>query len=266
MRNKSKKLTFYLVTLVMGVGMVTFPIDSGGMGGTRKDEEQANALPGLIFEGEFLEKLGKDVAAAAFLAAPESVTNPTPTFAATPTPLPTPSPVPTLAPEANVLLEKVPDDIVEFVENYFAVRLNGTAEEYRALFYDNAELDEQLANRRVEYIVAYHNLKCYAKLGAGEIDYVVYVQNDVEVATIDTYAPSIDQLFIKYDESGKPKLYLHGDSFTQEAEAYYEALRSAPDVMALIEDVNARLEEAITSDEALRDFFVRLSQETGGGE
>ena len=92
---------------------------------------------------------------------------------------------------------------------------------------------------------------------------MVYVENDVEIATIDTYAPSIDQLFIKYDEKGKPKLYLYDGSFTDEEEAYYEALRSSEDVVALVEDVNARLEEAIASDEALRDFFARLSQESG---
>ncbi len=60
-----------------------------------------------------------------------------------------------------------------------------------------------------------------------------------------------------------PKLYLYDGSFTDEEEAYYEALRSSEDVVALVEDVNARLEEAIASDEALRDFFARLSQESG---
>ena len=164
------------------------------------------------------------------------------------------------------LLEELPEDLVSFVENYFAVRLDGTAKQYRELFYNSGELDEQLANKRVEYIVAYHNLKCYAKRGVGEIDYVVYVENDVEIATIDTYAPSIDQLFIKYDKKGKPKIYLYNDSFTKEEEEYYTALRAEKDVVELIESVNTRLEEAISSDEALQDFFARLSEESSAGE
>lgn len=258
MKKKYKKLTFYLVVLVMGIGMVTFPIGEGDT----QDDAQVNArvLPGAI--SPLIGAMGENTVLPV-TPVPLPTVAPTVTVAPTATPVPTPTFVPTLTPEENKLLETVPEDIVEFVEQYFAVRLNGTAEEYRALFYHGGELDEQLANRRVEYIVAYHNLKCYAKRGTGDIDYVVYVQNDVEIATIDTYAPSIDQLFIKYDEGGKPKLYLYGDTFTQEETAYYEALRAAQDVAALIEDVNARLEQAITADEALRDFFARLSKEAG---
>lgn len=264
MKRKYGKLTFYLVVIIMGIGMVTFPVHVGGTREVLQTEGEPGVPAQSFFVGAFLDKLGRNAVAVAATLAP----TPLPTATPTPTPSPTPTPVPTLAPEANVLLEDVPEDIVAFVEHYFAVRLNGTAEEYRALFYNSGELDEQLTNRRVEYVVAYHNLKCYAKRGVGEIDYVVYVQNDVEVATIQTYAPSIDQLLIKYDENGKPKLYLYGNTFTQEEEAYYEALRSAQDVAALIADVNTRLEEAIAADEALRDFFARLAQETGaeGGE
>lgn len=258
MKRKYKKLTFYLVGLVMGIGMVTFPAGQDG----REEFWPVDARPREPAAFGRLAAFGAAFSAKILQNSQAKV----PTLTPAPTKEPTPTPVPTLAPEKNVLLTEVPEDIVSFVEKYFSVRLNGTAEEYRALFYNSGEMDEQLANRRVEYIVAYHNLKCYAKLGTGEIDYVIYVQNDVEVATIDTYAPSIDQLFIKYDKSGKPKLYLHGDSFTPEEEAYYEALRSAQDVAELIRDVNTRLEEAVASDEALRDFFARLSQQTGEKE
>lgn len=265
MKRKYKKLTYYLVGVVMGVGMVTFPVGKGKADQGQDGMETSKPLAARPKESEAFKRLAVFGAVFSDKILQEAKTpaaTPTPTL----TPTPTPTPVPTLAPEKNVLLTEVPEDIVSFVEHYFSVRLNGTAEEYRALFYNSGELDEQLANRRVEYIVAYHNLKCYAKLGTGEVDYVVYVQNDVEVATIDTYAPSIDQLFIKYDKQGKPKLYLHGKDFTPDEDAYYEALRAAQDVAGLIADVNTRLEEAIASDEALRDFFVRLSQQMGEGE
>lgn len=263
MRKKYKKLTFYLVVLIMGVGMITFPIGSkeADRDGTKDgNAAEVNTVPRLFLDTELFEALraSASVPKTAFAAS------------ATPTPIPTltpePTAVPTLSPEENALLAEVPEDIVAFVETYFSVRLSGTPEEYRALLYDEGKLDENLTNKRVEYIVAYHDLKCYAKLGVGEIDYVVYVQNDVEIATIDTYAPSIDQLFIKYDAKGEPKLYLHSDSFTEEEEAYYEALRSAEDVAALISDVNERLAEAVESDEALRDFFTRLTEETTGAQ
>lgn len=263
MRKKYKKLTFYLVVLVMGIGMITFPIGGEGAAGDGTEDgktAEVNAASRLFLDTEIFEKLRACASIPkTFFAA-----------AATPTPIPTPistpepTAVPTLSPEENVLLTEVPEDITAFVEKYFAVRLNGTPEEYRALLYDEGNLDENLTNKRVEYIVAYHDLKCYAKLGVGEIDYVVYVQNDVEIATIDTYAPSIDQLFIKYNAKGEPKLYLHSDSFSEDEEAYYDALRSAEDVAALIADVNERLAAAVESDEALRDFFVRLTEETAG--
>ncbi len=261
MKKKYRKLTLYLGTLIMGIGMVTFPIGESGTKKSQKNEGQveaaqtnANIVPRTFSGANILSAAGI------------SMPTPLPSATPTPTPTPTPLPTPTLSVQENTLLEKLPEDLVSFVESYFAVRLDGTAKQYRALFYNSGELDEQLTNRRVEYIVAYHNLKCYAKRGVGEIDYVVYVENDVEIATIDTYAPSIDQLFIKYDKKGKPKIYLYNDSFTEEEEEYYEALRAEKDVVALIESVNTRLEEAISSDEALRDFFARLSEESSAGE
>lgn len=48
MRKKYRKLTSYLVLLVMGVGMVIFPIRDNGMGDGRGEEDDAaetNALP-----------------------------------------------------------------------------------------------------------------------------------------------------------------------------------------------------------------------------
>ena len=255
MKKKYRKLTLYLGTLIMGIGMVTFPIGEGSTKKPQKNEGEAAQANATVVPRAFS---GADILSAA------GIVMPTPLPSATPSPTPTPTPLPTPTPsvQENTLLEELPKDLVSFVESYFTVRLDGTAEQYRELFYNSGELDEQLTNKRVEYIVAYHNLKCYAKRGVGEIDYVVYVENDVEIATIDTYAPSIDQLFIKYDKKGKPKIYLYNDSFTKEEEEYYEALRAEEDVVALIESVNTRLEEAISSDEALRDFFSRLTQES----
>lgn len=239
MVKKHRKLIMDLVLLVMGIGMVIFPVD-GNNGNTslpEKGEAFLTAIP--------------------FIPLPSPIALPSATPIPTPTKVPTPTPVPTLSPAENPLLSEVPEDILELVGNYFDSRLT-SIEDYKKLIYNDEYVDEQLTYQRVEYIVAFHNIKCYCKKGVGVVDYVVYALNDAEIATIDTYAPSIDQLFIKYDDNKVPKIYLPGDGLSGEEEAYYEKLSASEDVAALVADVNGRLGTAIQEDADLYDFLMRI--------
>lgn len=238
MVKKHIRLIINLVLLVMGIGMITFPLNKNQKGEDLSREEPETKSPLLITAAFFIPL-------------------PTPSPSPLPSPTPTPIPSPTPAPSENPLLSDVPENIQELVENYFESRLT-SIEDYKNLIYNAEYIDESLTYQRVEYIVAFHNIQCYCKKGAGVVDYIVYALNDAEIATIDTYAPSIDQLYVKYDKNGSPKIYLPGDELSAEEAAYYEELRMSEDVSALVASVNERLSTAIQEDADLYDFLMKI--------
>ena len=46
--------------------------------------------------------------------------------------------------------------------------------------------------------------------------------NDIEIPTISTYAPSLDEIYIKIDENGTPKIYV--GTLSVIAQDYVDAL------------------------------------------
>lgn len=241
-----------LVLLIMGIGMIIFPAYTSSdheASKTSASNQDPAPAPSIALE---------NIVPALSLPTPTAV----PAATAAPTPVPLPTAVPTLPPSENPLLAGVPDDIRELVNNYFEARLS-SIEDYKELIYNQEYVDEELTYKRVEYIVGFHNIQCYFKKGTGIVDYVIYVLNDVEIATIDTYAPSIDQLFIKYDEKGVPKIYLPGGGLSAEEEAYYNELSTAEDVAALVDDVNNRLITAVQEDSELQEFLMKITEITG---
>lgn len=241
MRIKHFKTTIYSTLLVIGIGMVIYPIDLSDIKETPANAK--NSISEVEGSGFFL---------------PEVPPIPAP---ASPTPTPTliPTPTPTLAPKENALIEKVPSEIEQLINDYFAAILEDSFDHYRKLIYNTEYINEELTRKRVEYIVNYHNIRCYAKRGVGQIDYVVYVQNDVEIATIDTYAPSMEQFFIKYDKDKNPKIFLAGDVLTSDEEAYFNELNSLPDVSGLVSEVTEQLNTAMEKDADLKNFIKKLS-------
>lgn len=258
MRTKYRKPRIYAVALVIGIGMITFPITPSNDTETEDYEASSSSKNNLT-----ASQSSPDTAPATGTPVPSPTAElMTVTPAASPTPKAsaTPAPVypPSVAPEDNPLVETVPEDVEALVEAYFDSLLSDSFDDYRELIYNQDAIDESLTSKRVEYIKAYHNIDCYAKLGTGPVDYVIYALNDVEIATIDTYAPSLDQLFVCYDSEGLPKIYLP-DSLTEEQMAYFAELRSAEDVAALIREVTERMTAAVTSDSSLREFITKIS-------
>ena len=241
MRIKHFKATMYSTLLVIGIGMVIYPIDL-----SKKEETPANAK----------NSISETENSGFFL--PEVPPIPAPATP-TPTPILTPTPTPTLTPKENTLMEKVPSEIEQLINDYFAAVLEDSFDNYRKLIYNTESINEELTRKRVEYIVNYHNIRCYAKRGVGQIDYIVYVMNDVEIATIDTYAPSMEQFFIKYDKNKNPKIFLAGDMLTSDEEAYFNELNSLPDVSELVAEVTEQLNAAMEEDAELKNFIKKLS-------
>ncbi|MBQ9119087.1 MAG: hypothetical protein IJY09_03395 [Lachnospiraceae bacterium] len=266
MRRKNRKLIMNLCILIMGIGMLVFPLDTlPSMGRVKQPENTVDSNPSDAAGTEHITGSSPTITGASGTNAVTLTPTPTVTKAATPTPAPTLTPTPTvtphLPPEENLLTAEVPTDIQELVTAYFESRLT-SIEDYKKLIDNEDMVDEELTYKRVEYIVGFHNIVCYMQQGIEDIDYVVYAVYDAEIATISTYAPSIEYMLVRYDDNGVPKIYLPDENFSDAESNYLTSLIATSDVQLLIGDVNMALEAAKQSDADLMDLMKRIENLT----
>lgn len=268
MRKRYQKLIMNICLLTMGIGMLTFPVDFFSGAGKETSSQNHSDDSDNLDSNKNPDTLTPTLAGGS-TQSPTSAVQPTaaPTLTPTPAFTPTPLPTPTLTPEENVLIDDVPADILALVNAYFESRLT-SIEDYKALIYNADMVDEDLTYKRVEYIVAFHNITCYMQTGTETVDYIVYILNDAEIATISTYAPSLDYILVRYDENGIPKIYLPDENFPAEESEYINALIASEPVQLLVGDVNTRMAAAVQSDSDLMELMKRIQSltENSSGE
>ena len=111
--------------------------------------------------------------------------------------------------------------------------------------------------QKVKHIEEYRNINCLIKPGINEFDYIVYVNHDSKIISIDTPAPSSDEVYVYVNkDSGKPFIY-QGEISEESAEYAYN-LRTSNEIVSLLSDVTERLKEAISSDDSLREYCEKL--------
>lgn len=237
MKLKYKRMITLLTTCIMGVGMVMFSITQQNKTKTDDDKLSKNAMATANSSGD------EDNSSS-------TLTAPTVTVTVAPTATPTPS--------NDLLLNKFAD-INEVVAAFYNAKLTCSEEDFAPILMNADQLDMDRLQRKIEYVKSYQNINCYTKEGINEIDYVVFVSYDLELTTIETYAPSIDELRITYVD-GKPRIYM-GD-ISEETSNYLKELRSGEDVQVLVSDVISRLEEACAIDENLNEFYQNIKNST----
>lgn len=231
MRLKYKKMILCLLMGIVGIGMVTFSFPDAASTVSELQDLQTRA----VSEAELLAKEENQAAVN---------TNPA-----------TPSPV--VEQKADSILKKdAYPAINSLIERYFAANLTCNEEDFEGLTKDIGLLDMERMQRKVQYIKSYQNISCYTAKAINEIDYVVYVTYDLELPVIETYAPSIGEFYIQYDEE-TPYIYL--GSLSSETSDYLSDLRNSDDVVSLIDEVGENLAKALETDENLNDFYEKLS-------
>jgi hypothetical protein len=149
-------------------------------------------------------------------------------------------------------LVKDQQDVLTFVTSYYNARANKDYDTLATLcetFDDTTQEDLEKQDAAIE---SYDNIITYSKAGMTDGSYVVYVYFDAKVTGIDTEAPNLRELYLVTDESGS--LVITDKDSNAEQKAYIENMRTDDDVQALIADVEKKLSDATSKDEALKNF------------
>lgn len=227
MRLKYKKLILLLTMGVMGIGMLTISFDKAST--TDSNALQASSSDVLaIKEGDI-----------------------------TPTIVPPLMNTPTIVPEDPLKLKLNQDiQINELVKTYYKAKIEIDEETLNSIVTENSIIDITIISKTLEYISGFHNIVCYTKPGVKEGDYVVYVSFDMEIASIDTYAPALDRLYITTIDN---KLYLRFEKKNDEIDALLKEYLQSEDVLELKQSVDQALLDACAKDEELKEFYDNLN-------
>lgn len=165
---------------------------------------------------------------------------------------------------ANMSESEIKSAISSLVENYLDAKQRVDIEKLAEYVSDADRLDNKRLVAEAEYIEEYKNIECTIKKGPEESTYRVYAYYDVKVYDIDTLVPSLTALYIKADSSGNFKIYLGTiDNETQEEIA---KLDNSEEIKKIADSVQKRLEELVSSNEDVRDFYEMLESNNESNE
>lgn len=163
----------------------------------------------------------------------------------------------------NPLVEVQGKEMNELIQNVLKAVAEANADTLRTLDqYPDTYQDETSLKKGSELIEAYTNIKCYAKKGKLADTYVVFAQADAKVKDCETLAPGMFCFYIVKNSEGKFRIdTTPTKDFDLEVASYLAAIQKEPDVIALINSVNQRFQEACQKDEKLKQLVTNTTSE-----
>ncbi len=163
------------------------------------------------------------------------------------------------ATDTNALEENAYPEVNTLIESFYAAWGQKNADAMRELT-DNFTSTDEAKVVNATYIESYDNIQVYTKQGLDENSYVVFVSYDLKFQGIDTPAPGLSELYVMKDDSGN--WLIHNEASDQEVQECIEKTRQEEDVQELISQEEERYNQAVESNEELKNYLEQLGEET----
>lgn len=150
------------------------------------------------------------------------------------------------------------------VTNYLDAKQRVDMDEIAECVSDVKRVDNKRLVAEAEYIEAYKNIECTIKEGPDDGTYRVYVYYDVKVYDIDTLIPSLTAIYVKADKNGNFKIYL--GTIDGDAQEAIDKLDNSSEIKKIADSVQKSLEEIVSSNEEVRDFYEMLESSDESNE
>lgn len=156
----------------------------------------------------------------------------------------------------GTLLENAYPKINELIQKYLAARVACDMNIINETVSSTNTISLETLQKESEYIEGYNNISCYTIKAPDNNSFVVYVYEELKIVGIDTLAPGMTRLYVRTNSEGKPMIYF--GQVDDETSDFIEATGNDVKVIQLIDSVNKKLEEAMTSDKNLKSFIDGL--------
>ena len=150
------------------------------------------------------------------------------------------------------------------LNSYFDAKLTYDVDKLSQLVYPIGEVTKEQLQMEVEGIETYNNIEIYTKPGLLADTYVAWVYYEIKFLNTQVAAPSLSKMYICTDEQGE--VYIYNGTIEGEITSYIDELSKDPEVLALIDTVNQKFQDTLSSDEDLNALIRKLDETNEGGE
>ena len=153
--------------------------------------------------------------------------------------------------------------INELISNYYTSYANGDVDTLATLADPVSDMEKSYISAFSEYVDAYENISCYTKPGLDADSYIVSVYLEIKFKDVETTAPGLETFYVRTREDGSFYIdNVYGQFNTEmnefekdpEISALLDEVAYQEDAIALQNDVQKKYEDAVTSDEKLKNM------------
>ena len=153
--------------------------------------------------------------------------------------------------------------IAKLVGEYFeAIKTADVDALERIIRPSDAHETEDVLQKKAQRSEGYLNIQCYTLPGPVDNSWIVYVYYEEKYININTPAPNMNRFYVCMDENGS--YYIDKNTRTPEYNAWLDEISRREDVNNLLNEVNVRMEEAVSSDENLKKLMNMIAGGNGG--
>ncbi len=150
-------------------------------------------------------------------------------------------------------------EINQLMESYFQAKRNVDMDMMEPLVSDINQVNQEKLIFQAEYVEDYQNIKSYAIENPENGSYRVYVRYDMKHKNIETLAPCLSGFYVTQGSDGQYLIYL--SALDEAEENFILAADQNPNVVKFMNEVSDALNQAMESDQNLKQMYDRMDQE-----
>jgi hypothetical protein len=165
----------------------------------------------------------------------------------------------------NASLEQCEDEEINtLISEYLQAKRDVDMETMESLVSDINQIDQEKLITLAEYVEDYQNIVCYTLDNEDTGAKRVYIRYDMKLKNIETLAPGLSGVYVTVGSDSKYLIYL--SALEENEEEFITSADQNTNVISLQEEVEQKLQEAINSDEAFRQFYQTMDQQIQSSE
>lgn len=172
------------------------------------------------------------------------------------------SPLPTQTPAVStaVIQKDLEPKVTEVVKEYLTASVACDMSALEGTVNDLSLISEDELKIKYEHVEGVQNVECYMVPGPNGDGYLVYAYRELKLKDIDTLAPGLSRVYVKAGDNGEYRVFFGADTGLED---FINATDQSKEVTELVAKVNTKMEEALSSDQDLKDFVDKIT--TSGG-
>lgn len=158
--------------------------------------------------------------------------------------------------ETNIIKKDLNEKVSQVVKDYLIASVACDMDALEDTVNDISMINEEELKLKYEYVEAVNNIECYMVPGPDGKGYVVYTYRDLKLKDIDTLAPGLSRVYVEAGDNGEYRVFFGADTGLED---FISKTDKSSEVTELVNKVNVKMEEAVSSDADLKAFVDKIT-------